>query len=89
LNGVKRWFKILFLLGVVTIFSAPCDPEDDPTPTVALARAREQRVGFLRIDQTVPQVQQSPQHSLFLASAFGSHFKLNSSIIDLTCARLC
>jgi hypothetical protein len=90
-----RWFKIVFSLGIVTIFLTPYDltpydPEDDPTPAVAIAKVMERGVRFLRLDRRVaPELQQARQRSLFLTPALRFHFKVNSSIIDLTCARLC
>jgi hypothetical protein len=88
-SGVKRWFKIVFLLGIVTIFLTPCDPEGDLTLGTELAIVLKREVGSFRLVRAAqPMLQQARRHSL-LVTSLQRHFKETSSIIDLTCARLC
>jgi hypothetical protein len=88
---VKHLFKVAFLLAIATVLFIPCDPDGDGTISSDIAIVLEREVGssrqIVRANQPMPQQARRP--SLYTTSAFQRHFKQTSSIVDLTCSRLC
>jgi hypothetical protein len=84
---VKRWLKIILLLGMVTAFLAPYDADSEEIPALTEATVLEEAIaGPVSNDQA-----KSPttKRSVDAPAATHAHSAHNLSIIDITCARLC
>ena len=89
---MKRWLKIVLLLGVVTIFATPYDTDSDPFPAVIEAAAFEQATARFSGSVADVQVQVEPRTAkqTVSSSAVARAYSIrNCSLIDITCARLC
>jgi hypothetical protein len=87
---VKRWLKIVLLLGVVTIFATPYDTDSDPFPAVIEAAAFEQATARFSVSvldaQAEPPIAKQAVSSITAARVDSIR---SCSLIDITCARLC
>jgi hypothetical protein len=87
---MAHWLKVVVLLGLATMFFAPCDPACECTIGPDLAIVLELETGSsppIRTAQTI--THQPRRHSFCAKPVFQRHCKEVFSIIDLTCARLC
>src|SRR6266576_71594 len=88
-SNVKRWLKIALLLGTVTIFLTPYDPDFDPVPAISAMITFEQPWGAsVRVPKTQPELQ-AAKRSLHSTAGAHPYVTQDCSIIDITCARRC
>jgi hypothetical protein len=85
---VKRWLKIILLLGMVTAFLAPYDADSEEIPALTEATVLEEAIAELPVsnDQAKSPTTKRP---VDVPAATHAHSARNLSIIDITCARLC
>jgi hypothetical protein len=88
-SNVKRWLKIALLLGIVTVFLTPYDPDFDPVNAIPVTIVFEQAWGAsVRVPKTQPEPQ-AAKRSLHSRAGAHPYVTQDCSIIDITCARRC
>ena len=85
---MKRWLKIILLLGMVTAFLAPYDADSEEIPALIEATVFEEAIAGLSIS-TVQAKVPTTKRSVDASAATRTYSARNLSIIDVTCARLC
>jgi hypothetical protein len=89
-NDVKRWLKIVLLLGIVTIFLTPYDADSGPLPALTEATAVQEAIAGIPISVSSAQAKPRTKKRIVGAPAAAHTYSArNLSIIDVTCARLC
>jgi hypothetical protein len=88
---VKRWLKIILLLGMVTAFLTPYDADSEEIPALTEATVFEEAIAELPVSnvQNVQAKSSTTKCSVDAPAATHAHSGRNLLIIDITCARLC
>jgi len=88
-TDVKRWLKIILLLGMVTAFLAPYDAGSEEIPALTEATVFfEEAIAGLSVS-AVQAKSPTTKRSVDASAATHTYSARNLSIIDVTCARLC